>query len=91
MIRLYALLVAAALALSFWAGWSWRGDRGDGARFRQQAGVSAALADQVNQARETEHTHADNVGNLDPVPHDRLHQLAVVFHDRGLPGVEGVG
>ena len=33
----------------------------------------------------------DNVGNFDPVPHDRLHQLAVVFHHRGLPGMKAVG
>lgn len=64
MIRLYALLVAAALALSFWAGWSWRGDRADGAQFRQQAGASAAVADQVNQARTTEHTQADTMASI---------------------------
>jgi len=64
MIRLYTLLVAAALALSFWAGWSWRGDRADGAQFRQQAGVSAAVADQVNQARGTEHSQADTMATI---------------------------
>jgi len=64
MIRLYALLAAVAMALSFWAGWSWRGDRAKGAEFRQQAGVSAVLADQVNQARVTEHIQADTMANI---------------------------
>ncbi len=64
MIRLYALLAAVAMALSFWAGWSWRGDRAEGAQFRQQAGVSAAVADQVNQARATEHTQADKLAAI---------------------------
>ncbi len=56
MIRLHALLVAVAIALSFWAGWSWRGDRAEGAEARQQAGASAAVVEQVNKARVTEHT-----------------------------------
>lgn len=64
MIRLYALLAAVAMALSFWAGWSWRGDRAEGAQFREQAGVSAAVADQVNQARATEHTQADTMATI---------------------------
>lgn len=61
MIRLYALLAAAAIALSFWAGWSWRGDRAEGAEARQQAGASAAVVEQVNKARVTEHTQADTM------------------------------
>ncbi len=64
MIRLYALLVAAALALSFWAGWSWRGDRAEGAQFREQAGVRSAVAEQVNQARATEHTQAETMATI---------------------------
>jgi len=64
MIRLYTLLVAVALALSFWAGWSWRGDRAEGEEFRQQAGTSAAVAEQVNQARSTEHTQADTMATI---------------------------
>jgi len=58
MIRLYALLAVAAIALSFWAGWSWRGDRAESAEARQQAGASAAVVEQVNKARVTEHTQA---------------------------------
>lgn len=61
MIRLYALLAAVAIALSFWAGWSWRGDRAEGAEARQQAGASAAVVEQVNKARATEHTQADTM------------------------------
>lgn len=56
--------VAVALALSFWAGWSWRGDRAEGAEFKQQAGVSTAVADQINQARTTEHTQADTMATI---------------------------
>ncbi len=40
---------------------------------------------------QTDHLDTHYVGDLDAVPHDRLHQLAVVFHDRGLAGVEAVG
>lgn len=61
MIRLYTLLAAVAIALSFWAGWSWRGDRAEGAEARQQAGASAAVVEQVNKARMTEHTQADTM------------------------------
>jgi len=61
MIRLYALLAAVAMALSFWAGWSWRGDRAEGAEARQQAGASAAVVEQVNKARATEHTQAETM------------------------------
>lgn len=61
MIRLYALLAAVAIALSFWAGWSWRGDRAEGAEARQQAGASAAVVEQVNKARATEHTQSDTM------------------------------
>lgn len=64
MIRLYALLAAVAMALSFWAGWSWRGDRADGAEAQQQAGASAAVVDQVNHARATEHTQADTMATI---------------------------
>lgn len=57
----------AVLALVAWsagmfgAGWAWRGDRAEGVEARQQAGASAAVADQVNQARATEHTQADTM------------------------------
>lgn len=64
MIRLYALLAAVAIALSFWAGWSWRGDRAEGAEDRQQAGASAAVVEQVNKARVTEHTQADTMATI---------------------------
>jgi len=61
MIRLYALLAAAALALSFWAGWSWRGDRAEGAQALQKASASVAQVDQVNETRATEHHQADTM------------------------------
>ena len=64
MIRLYALLAAVAIALSFWAGWSWRGDRAEGAEARQRAGSSAAVVEQVNKARVTEHTQADTMATI---------------------------
>ncbi|AOX63610.1 hypothetical protein BIZ42_16255 [Stenotrophomonas sp. LM091] len=64
MIRLYALLAAAAIALSFWAGWSWRGDRAEGAEARQQSGASAAVVEQVNKARVTEHTQAETMATI---------------------------
>src|SRR3990167_7893309 len=35
--------------------------------------------------------HANDVGNVNAVPHDRLHQLAVVLHHGRLAGVEAVG
>lgn len=58
MIRLYALLAAVALALSFWAGWSWRGDRAESVEARQQASASTAVVEQVNQTRAEEQSNA---------------------------------
>jgi len=58
MVRLYALLAVAALALSFWAGWAWRGDRAEGVEARQQASASAAVVEQVNQTRAEEQSNA---------------------------------
>lgn len=64
MIRIYALIAIAALSLSFWAGWAWRGDR---AGAEASAGVSqqanAALA-QVNESRTTEHKQAETLANI---------------------------
>jgi hypothetical protein len=64
MIRLYVLLAAAALALAFWAGWSWRGDRAEGVQARQQASISAAQVDEVNETRATEHHQADTMASI---------------------------
>jgi len=64
MIRLYALLATVAMALSFLAGWSWRGDRAEGAEARQEAGASAAAVEQINKARVTEHTQADTMATI---------------------------
>jgi len=61
MIRIYTLLATVAMALSFWAGWSWRGDRAEGAEARQQVGASAAVVEQVNKVRVTEHTQAETM------------------------------
>src|SRR5581483_3658909 len=38
-----------------------------------------------------DHLRVDGVGDVDLVPEDRLHELAVVLHDRALAGGEGVG
>lgn len=64
MIRLYTLLAAAALALSFWAGWSWRGDRANVAESDQRANVAEAVVDQVNEARAIEHRQADTMATI---------------------------
>ncbi|WP_181406143.1 hypothetical protein [Stenotrophomonas rhizophila] len=64
MIRVYTLLAAAALALSFWAGWSWRGDRANVAESDQRANVAEAVVDQVNEARAIEHSQADNMATI---------------------------
>lgn len=64
MIRLYALLAAAALALSFWAGWSWRGDRAKVAESDQRAKGAEAVVDQVNEARAIEHSQADTMAGI---------------------------
>ncbi|MEE7545755.1 hypothetical protein HF319_00695 [Xanthomonas sp. Kuri4-1] len=50
-----ALLWSAAM---FAAGWAWRGDRAGAADARQQAGASAAVVQQVNDTRATEHAQA---------------------------------
>jgi hypothetical protein len=64
MIRLYALLAAVALTLSFWAGWSWRGDRTNVAESDQRANVAEAVVDQVNEARAVEHSQADTMATI---------------------------
>lgn len=64
MIRLYALLAAVALALSFWAGWSWRGDRANGAESDKRANVAEAVVAQVNEARAIEHSQADTMATI---------------------------
>jgi hypothetical protein len=48
----------------FGTGWAWRGDRAEGAEARQESGALAAVADQVNQARTTEHTQADTMATI---------------------------
>ncbi|WP_102945683.1 hypothetical protein [Stenotrophomonas sp. VV52] len=80
MIRLYALLAAAALALSFWAGWSWRGDRAEVAEARQQVGVSAALVDQVNDTRAIEHSQANSMADIG-AKHEEDRAAAATVHD----------
>ncbi|MFX1722805.1 lysis system i-spanin subunit Rz [Stenotrophomonas sp. AS1] len=64
MIRLYALLAATAIALSFWAGWSWRGDRANVAESDQRAKGAEAVVDQVNEARAIEHSQADTMATI---------------------------
>lgn len=64
MIRLYGLLAAMALVLSFWAGWSWRGDRADGADAKQKASSSVAVVEQVNQSRATEQQQAETMATI---------------------------
>ena len=55
----------------------------------RHAGIELAITTwRVVQA---DHFHPNDVGNMNAVPHDRPHQLAVVLHDRGLAGVEAVG
>jgi len=63
-----ALIAVLALvvwsAAMFGAGWAWRGDRADGGEARQQASTSAAVVEQVNQTRATEHTQADKLAAI---------------------------
>ena len=40
---------------------------------------------------EADDFHAHDIGDVDTVPHDGLHQLTVVLHDRRLAGMEAVG
>jgi len=63
-------MLIAALVFVVWsaamlgAGWAWRGDRAESAEARQQASSSAAVVEQVNQARATEHTQADQLAAI---------------------------
>lgn len=62
-----AIVVLIFIAWSigmFGAGWAWRGDRAEGKEARQEAGASAALVQQVNQVRATEHTQAAAVADI---------------------------
>lgn len=38
---------------------------------------------------EADYLHPHHFGDIDAIPHDRLHQLAVVFHGRGLASMFG--
>jgi len=58
------LAFVAWSAAMFGAGWAWRGDRADGAEARQEASTSAAVVEQVNQTRATEHTQADKLAAI---------------------------
>src|SRR5690606_19085750 len=57
--------------------------------FLRYAGIELAVA--TRGVVQADDLHADHFGDVDAVPHDRLHELAVVFHHRGLAGVEAVG
>lgn len=61
MIRLYALLAAAALGLSFWAGWEWRDRSADLTVANADLKQAVAVVDQVNDTRAIEHTQAQDV------------------------------
>ncbi|MBB3802067.1 hypothetical protein FHR47_002315 [Xanthomonas arboricola] len=63
-IQLKIATAVVLLALSFWAGWTWRGDRAGAAEDRQQASASAAEAQQVNDTRATEHAQADALADI---------------------------
>jgi len=61
-IAVLAFIVWSAAA--FGAGWAWRGDRAEGVEARQQSSASAAVVEQVNQTRATEHTQADKLAAI---------------------------
>lgn len=61
-IAVLAFIVWSAAA--FGAGWAWRGDRAEGVEARQQASVSAAQVDQVNETRATEHHQAETMADI---------------------------
>src|SRR5207253_589656 len=58
-------------------------------KFLRHTGIELAVTAWRVIKADDFNTH--DVGDLDAVPHDGLHQLAVVLHDRGLAGVEAVG
>lgn len=58
------LVLIAWSAGMFAAGWAWRGDRAEGLEARQQASASAAVVEQVNQTRATEHHQADAMATI---------------------------
>jgi len=58
------LLALVLTALAFAAGWTWRGDRAEGAEANQRAAGAEAVVDQVNQTRATEHAQADTMATI---------------------------
>lgn len=63
-IQLKLAIAVGLLALSFWAGWAWRGDRASAADARQQASFSAAEAREVKDTRATEHAQANTMADI---------------------------
>ena len=63
-IAIYLLVFVAWSAAMFGAGWAWRGDRADGTESDQRAAGAEAVAEQVNQARATEHQQADALATI---------------------------
>src|SRR5229473_6267087 len=57
--------------------------------FAGDAGVEVLVA--FRRLVEADYLDIDDLGNRQPVPEYRLHQLPVVFQHRRLAGMEGVG
>ena len=55
----------------------------------RHARIKLAIA--LRRLIQTDHLNPHHFSNVDTVPHDRLHQLAVVLHHWHLAGVEAVG
>ncbi|WP_256775432.1 MULTISPECIES: hypothetical protein [unclassified Stenotrophomonas] len=89
MVRLYALFAVAALALSFWAGWAWRGD---------QAAIIAGTAEVADWrkalvgeqlARSVDHEQVRDVQQAEDSADKREERLNGEYQERVAAAVAG--
>lgn len=63
-IQLKLAIAAGLLALSFWAGWTWRGDRAETVDANAAAATSKQALQVEQAARATEHHQADTLADI---------------------------
>ncbi|WP_232478308.1 lysis system i-spanin subunit Rz [Xanthomonas citri] len=79
-IQLKLAIAAAALALSFWAGWEWRDRSADVATSEQKAGAALGALAGEQAARDTEHKQAEVLADIG-AKHEEDRQAAQAVPD----------
>ncbi|SON93567.1 hypothetical protein [Xanthomonas citri] len=79
-IQLKPAIAAAALALSFWAGWEWRDRSADVATSEQKAGAAIGALAGEQAARAAEHKQAESLADIG-AKHEEDRQAAQAVPD----------